>query len=121
LLPARVVAGNGLRPLKHDEFPPIARLVRAKDIEVSVVSPDFEVAMIRSGPPIDVLDDLDASPFQMNALRVPGTAVVAFDIYPHVAFPGANQRRGTAYCSGRGTSTVHLNKPDSPIDVTKQP
>lgn len=89
VLPPCVVAGNCVRALKHDEFPPIVRLVHAKDIEVPVVSPDFEVAVIRAGPPIDVLDDLDAPPFQMNALRVPGTTVVAFDIYP---FPGANRR-----------------------------
>jgi hypothetical protein len=80
-------SGSGLGALKHDEFPPIVRLVQAEDVEVAVISPDFEVAMIRSGPPIDVLDDLNASPFQMNALRVPGTAVVALDIYPHEAFP----------------------------------
>src|SRR5262249_55919658 len=91
-MPVCAVAGNGVRALKHNEFPTIVRLVQAKDIQVPVVSPDFEVAMIRSGPAIDVLDDLDASPFQMKALQVPGTAVVAFDIDPHVAFPGANRR-----------------------------
>jgi hypothetical protein len=77
------------------------RLVQAKDIEVPVVSPDFEVAMIRSGPAVDVLDDFDAPPFEMNALRVPGIAVFAFDIYSHVAFPETNRRRGTASCSRR--------------------
>jgi hypothetical protein len=87
--------------MKHDEFPTIVRLVQAKDIQVPVVSPDFEVAMIRAGPPIDVLDDLDTSPFQINALRVAGTTVVAFDIYLHVAFPGANRRRDIVRCSSR--------------------
>jgi hypothetical protein len=77
----------GIRPRvpKHRQFPRIARLVQAKDIEIPVAAFDFEVAVARSRPPIDVLDDFDTAPIQVQALRVPDT--VAIDRYLHAIHP----------------------------------
>ena len=69
--------------LKHCELPSIARLVQAKDVEIPVVAPDFEVAVVRPRPPIDVFNDFDAAPIQTKALRVPDTVIVAIDLYQH--------------------------------------
>src|SRR6266481_6546094 len=90
--------------LKHRQFPGMASLVQAKDIEIAVVALDLEVIIIPSRPSIDGFDDFDDAPIQPNALRVVDTAVasIALDFNPHdttPSLPAVAARLNAAACS----------------------
>jgi hypothetical protein len=80
--------GEGLRnilPLKHRQFPGIASLVQAQDVEIAVVASELIVTIIPSWPSIDCFDDFDDAPVEPDALGLLDTGIVgvALDLDLH--------------------------------------
>src|SRR5882672_10096291 len=77
------------RALKHRQFPVMASLVQANNIEIAVVTLDLEVVIIWPRPLIDGFDDFDDARVQPNAPRPLNSAIarIALDLNPHDATP----------------------------------
>ena len=53
---------------EHDYLPAIADFVEAKDVDATVMSSDFDVAIARSKPLVDDFDDIDPTPAPKKGL-----------------------------------------------------
>src|SRR6266566_2886247 len=118
--------------LKHRQFPVVASLVKAKNVEIAVVALDLEVVIVSSRPSIDGFDDFDDAPIQPNALRLLNTAVasIALDFNPHdpmPSLPSVVARLNAGACSAppiarrrRGLRETALFHPRGPQSVRRR-
>src|SRR5215471_5467698 len=91
-------------PLKHCQFPAVASLVAAKNVEITVVAFDLEVVIVAPRPSIDGFDDFDDTSIQPDARQLLNAAIagIALDLYPHgptPSLPSAMARLNAAACS----------------------
>jgi len=73
-----------LRALEHHELPNRAKLVQAQDVEISIVAPDLEVAVVSAMPLIEIIDNLDLTPVQAKSPGHFDSAVARMGLYPNL-------------------------------------
>jgi hypothetical protein len=80
---------------EHCQFPRVASLVQTENVEIAIVTPDFEVGIVWAEPPIEVFGDFDTATTEMKALQLPiAVAGIALDLHLHVLSPPCDDVAG---------------------------